>query len=200
MGCDETALWATTLAMFTAQLMMPLIYAPLLPLIRISLRDRPVFRDRVFGTAVLGMPPVMEYWFVGIFSPLVYITAAGLTLQPPKDNFTPNHRLPNYLPKSFFGPCLSSELMRQWSMAQTYILSLWRVGAVYARPLRIIVVWVQTNAALVLCSGPCAWSVRDIQPRFNWRVSRHKGLAQYCMYNLQRIVRLMDIGLFLRKY
>lgn len=32
---------------------VPLLYAPLLPLIRLSLRSRPVLRDRVFAAAIL---------------------------------------------------------------------------------------------------------------------------------------------------
>ncbi|KAJ7286730.1 hypothetical protein O6H91_08G030600 [Diphasiastrum complanatum] len=32
--------------------LVPLIYAPLLPLIRIGLRTRPVLRDRVFATVL----------------------------------------------------------------------------------------------------------------------------------------------------
>lgn len=38
-----------------SQVMVPLIYAPMLPLIRITLRNQPVLRDRVFAVAVLGM-------------------------------------------------------------------------------------------------------------------------------------------------
>ncbi|XP_021764528.1 uncharacterized protein LOC110729123 [Chenopodium quinoa] len=35
-------------------LMLPLIYAPVLPLIRISLRHKPVIRDRLFTAVLVG--------------------------------------------------------------------------------------------------------------------------------------------------
>ncbi len=38
---------------FQFKYMFPLLYAPILPLIRISLRKRPVLRDRMFGLGVL---------------------------------------------------------------------------------------------------------------------------------------------------
>ncbi|XP_048321497.1 uncharacterized protein LOC107432361 [Ziziphus jujuba] len=34
--------------------LVPLIYAPVLPLIRITLRKNPVLRDRVFGVVLAG--------------------------------------------------------------------------------------------------------------------------------------------------
>ncbi|KAG6431676.1 hypothetical protein SASPL_109758 [Salvia splendens] len=36
------------------KLLVPLIYAPVLPLIRISLRHKPVLRDRLFTVALAG--------------------------------------------------------------------------------------------------------------------------------------------------
>ncbi|KAG5027827.1 hypothetical protein HKD37_05G011939 [Glycine soja] len=51
--------------------LLPLIYAPVLPLIRLSLRHKPVLRDRLF-TAVLAGAFAHGFYLV-LFGPMKYL-------------------------------------------------------------------------------------------------------------------------------